>query len=73
MIANIILTSIETSKIFGLEFFNSEEFWPLIARFFYNTFWVFIPSYFLYFKNNGNREYFFAAFLEASMSSTPAR
>lgn len=59
MIPNLILASIETTKVFGLEFFHAEEFWQLIARFCYNTVWVFIPSYFLYFRKKGDREYFF--------------
>ena len=66
MITDFILTSIETTKIFGLEFFHAEEFWQLIGRFLYNTFWIFIPSYFLYFRNKGDREYFFT-FMIASI------
>lgn len=66
MITNLILASIETTKVFGLEFFHAEEFWQLIGRFLYNTFWIFIPSYFLYFRNKGDREYFFT-FMIASI------
>ncbi|OFX48183.1 MAG: hypothetical protein A2X13_03105 [Bacteroidetes bacterium GWC2_33_15] len=45
--------------MFGLDFLHTEEFVQLIARFGYNLFWVFIPSYFLYFRRKGDREYFF--------------
>ena len=59
MLLNIITGTIETTKVFGLDFIHTEEFIQLIARFGYNLFWVFIPSYFLYFRRNGEREYFF--------------
>ena len=59
MLHNILIGSIESTKIFGLDFMHTEEFLQLIARFGYNLFWVFIPSYFLYFKRKGDRDYFF--------------
>ncbi len=66
MILNFIVDSLETTKIFGLDFFHAEDFMHLVARFCYNLFWVFIPSYFLYFKKRGDREYFFT-FMIASI------
>ncbi len=66
MILNLMLSSIETTRFFGLEFFHAEEFWQLIGRFSYNTLWIFIPSYFLYFRKKGDREFFFT-FMIASI------
>jgi Domain of unknown function (DUF4956) len=66
MIHNLVQLSIDTTKIFGLDFFHSEEFWQLFFRFIYNLIWVSIPSYFLYFRKRGDREYFFT-FMIASI------
>ncbi len=66
MIHNLVQLSIDTTKIFGIEFFHSDEFWQLFFRFMYNLIWVTIPSYFLYFKKRGDREYFFT-FMIASI------
>lgn len=55
---NLVVDTIETVKIFGLDFFHQENFMHLVTRFLYNLFWVFIPSYFLYFRKRGFREYF---------------
>jgi len=66
MVLNIIIDTIETTKIFGLDFFHSEDFIHLVTRFLYNLIWVFIPSYFLYFKRQGDKEYFFT-FMIASI------
>lgn len=59
MVLNMILDSLDSAKILGLDFYHPEEFMHLITRFGYNLFWVFIPSYFLYFRKSGFREYFF--------------
>lgn len=59
MVLNMIFDSLDSAKILGLDFYHPEEFMHLITRFVYNLFWVFIPSYFLYFRKNGFREYFF--------------
>ncbi len=59
MLLNIINNFFETTKIFGLDFYHADEFVHLITRFGYNLFWIFIPSYFLYFRKGGFREYFF--------------
>jgi len=56
---NMIINFFEGIKIFGLDFFHADNFFYLVTRFFYNLFWVFIPSYYLYFKKGGYREYFF--------------
>jgi hypothetical protein len=61
-----MLESLESAKIFGLDFFHAEDFVHLLSRFAYNLFWVFIPSYFLYFKRRGDKEYFFT-FMIASI------
>jgi len=66
MVLNLIIDTIETTKIFGLDFFHSEDFIHLVTRFMYNLIWVFIPSYFLYFKRQGDKEYFFT-FMIASI------
>lgn len=50
---------IESTKIFGLDMFHPEDYLQVVTRFFYNLFWIFIPSYFLYFRKGGFREYFF--------------
>lgn len=55
---SLVIDSIESVKIFGLDFFHREDFIHLVTRFLYNLFWVFIPSYFLYFRKRGFREYF---------------
>lgn len=66
MVLNVMLESLESAKIFGLDFFHAEDFIHLLSRFAYNLFWVFIPSYFLYFKRRGDKEYFFT-FMIASI------
>jgi len=66
MIHNLVHLSIDTTKILGLEFFHSEEFFQLLIRFLYNLVWVSIPSYFLYFRKRGDKEYFFT-FMIASI------
>ncbi len=66
MVADIIINTLESTKVFGLDFFHAEDFMHLLARFGYNLFWVFIPSYFLYFKKQGDKEYFFT-FMIASV------
>ncbi|HAF30642.1 MAG TPA: DUF4956 domain-containing protein [Bacteroidales bacterium] len=66
MVLNVMLESLESAKIFGLDFFHAEDFVHLLSRFAYNLFWVFIPSYFLYFKRRGDKEYFFT-FMIASI------
>ncbi|MCD4834832.1 MAG: DUF4956 domain-containing protein [Bacteroidales bacterium] len=66
MVLNLIIESSEFTKIFGLDFFHAEDFIHLVTRFGYNLFWVFIPSYFLYFKKRGDKEYFFT-FMIASI------
>jgi hypothetical protein len=66
MVLSLIIDGLGTTKIFGLDFFHREEFIHLITRFLYNLFWVFIPSYFLYFRKHGFREYFFT-FMIVSM------
>ena len=66
MVLNLIIESSEFTKIFGLDFFHAEDFIHLVTRFGYNLFWVFIPSYFLYFKKQGDKEYFFT-FMIASI------
>lgn len=63
---NLIIETLESTKIFGLDFFHVEDFIHLVTRFVYNIFWVFIPSYFLYFRKRGDREYFFT-FMIASV------
>ncbi|MFC2096588.1 DUF4956 domain-containing protein [Bacteroidota bacterium] len=59
MVLSIINDFLETTKILGLDFFHADEFVHIITRFCYNLFWIFIPSYFLYFRKGGFREYFF--------------
>ncbi len=59
MVLDMIIASLESAKFLGLDFYHPEEFLQLITRFGYNLFWVFIPSYFLYFRKSGFREYFF--------------
>jgi len=56
---NYIGNIMESIQIFGLDFFHAEDFMNLVIRFMYNLFWIFIPSYFLYFRKGGFREYFF--------------
>ena len=59
MILNVISESVDATKIFGLDFMHVEDFTQLVARFSYNLFWVLIPSYFLYFKKKGDKDFFF--------------
>lgn len=66
MVLNLMVDSLESVKIFGLDFFHADDFIHLLSRFAYNLFWVFIPSYFLYFKKRGDKEYFFT-FMIASI------
>ncbi len=67
MVLNMISDFFETTKVFGLDFFHSEGFINLVTRFVYNLFWVFIPSYFLYFRKGGYREYFFTYIIVSMM------
>jgi len=59
MIINTIFESLDSAQIFGLDFLHPEDFVQLIGRTVYNLFWVFIPSYFLYFRKKGDKDYFF--------------
>ena len=59
MVLNVISSFLESVQVFGLDFFHPQEFGELVTRFCYNLFWIFIPSYFLYFRKGGFREYFF--------------
>ena len=59
MVLNVIGSFLESVQVFGLDFFHPQEFGELVTRFCYNLFWIFIPSYFLYFRKGGFREYFF--------------
>ena len=63
----MILDFFETTKVFGLDFFNAESLINLVTRFLYNLFWVFIPAYFLYFRKGGFREYFFTYIIVSIM------
>jgi len=67
MVLNILNDFIETTKVFGLDFVHPDDLVSMIARFFYNLFWVFIPTYFLYFKKGGFREYFFTFIIVSMM------
>ena len=66
MVLNYIIDTMESTKIFGLDFFHADDFMHLLTRFVYNLFWIFIPSYFLYFRKRGDKEYFFT-FMIASV------
>jgi hypothetical protein len=66
MVLSLIIDTIESINVFGLDFFHSEDFIHLVTRFFYNLIWVFIPSYFLYYRRQGDKEYFFT-FMIASI------
>ncbi|MCG8411668.1 MAG: DUF4956 domain-containing protein [Bacteroidales bacterium] len=67
MILNIVADTSESIQIFGLDLFHRQEFFQLLLKFTYNLFWVFIPSYFLYFRRKkGFREYLFT-FIIVSM------
>lgn len=59
MILNMINDFFDSIQVFGLDFFHPNDFMQLVGRFCYNLFWIFIPSYFLYFRKGGFREYFF--------------
>jgi len=59
MVLSFLGNFLDTIEVFGLDFFHPQEFTELVARFGYNLFWIFIPSYFLYFRKGGFREYFF--------------
>ncbi len=59
MILNMINDFFDSIQVFGLDFFHPDNFMHLVGRFCYNLFWIFIPSYFLYFRKGGFREYFF--------------
>lgn len=66
MTVNLLIEMLEPTNVFGLDFFHPEDFVHLVTRFGYNLFWVFIPSYFLYFRKKGDKEYFFT-FIIASV------
>ena len=66
MIHDLVHLSIDTTRFIGLDFFHAEDFWQLLIRFCYNLIWVSIPSYFLYFRKGGDKEYFFT-FMIASI------
>jgi len=67
MVLNMLNDFLETTKVFGLDFVHFDDLVAMVLRFFYNLFWVFIPTYFLYFKKGGFREYFFTFIIVSMM------
>lgn len=63
MLFNSILLSIEDTELLGLDLFNADDFWQFLLRFVINSFWIFIISFFLYYRNRGKKEYLFTFLL----------
>jgi len=58
----IILES-SVKYLFGLDVFNSAEFWPTVLRFFYNFGIVFIIARLMYYRVSHRADYFFTYLL----------
>jgi hypothetical protein len=64
--ANIILES-SVSYLFGLDAFNSAEFWPTVLRFFYNFGIIFFIARVVYYRVSPRADYFFTYLLVSSI------
>ena len=62
----IILES-SVKYLFGLDVFNSAEFWPTVLRFFYNFGIIFIIARFIYYRAAHRADYFFTYLLAGSI------
>jgi uncharacterized membrane protein len=63
MLFNGIILSIEDRELLGLDLFNVDDFWQFKLCFLINALWIFIVSYFLYYRHNGKKEYLFTYLL----------
>lgn len=57
------MLSIEETELLGLDLFNLDDFLQFILRFLINSLWIFIISYYLYYRNRGKKEYLFTYLL----------
>ncbi len=62
----IILES-SVSYLFGLDVFNSTEFWPTVLRFFYNFGIIFFIARFVYYRVSHRADYFFTYLLVSTI------
>lgn len=53
--------------LFGLDVFNSAEFWPTVLRFFYNLGIIFIIARFIYYRVSHRADYFFTYLIAGSI------
>jgi hypothetical protein len=62
----VILES-SVKYLFGLDVFNSAEFWPTVLRFFYNFGIIFIIARLVYYRVSHRTDYFFTYLLVGSI------
>ena len=62
----IILQS-SIKYLFGLDVFNSSEFWPTVLRFFYNFGIIFIIARLIYYRVSHRADYFFTYLIAGSI------
>ena len=62
----IILQS-SVKYLFGLDVFNSAEFWPTVLRFFYNFGIIFIIARLIYYRVSHRADYFFTYLIAGSI------
>ena len=62
----VILES-SVKYLFGLDVFNSAEFWPTVLRFFYNFGIIFIIARLVYYRVSHRADYFFTYLLVGSI------
>ncbi len=62
----IILQS-SIKYLFGLDVFNSAEFWPTVLRFFYNFGIIFIIARLIYYRVSHRADYFFTYLIAGSI------
>lgn len=63
----IILNIFSNETIFGLDFFDKEDFLKLIIRFIFNTFVITILVRFIYYSSAKRKDYLFAYFIVGSV------
>jgi hypothetical protein len=66
MMETIILES-TVNNLFGLDSFNSTEFWPMVLRFFYNFGIILFIARVVYFRASQRADYFFTYLLVSSI------
>jgi hypothetical protein len=62
-----IILEATVKSLFGLDVFNSTEFWPTVIRFFYNFGIIFFIARVVYFRVSHRADYFFTYLLVSSI------